>query len=92
MAGLRGDSRNAFVSSLRQYDYSGTIIPIGTRRRGASSSPSNRGKKDFLVCTMTTFSEKHRHEMNSLHEYQHRLDMRLSQPKYKPACHRRYCY
>ncbi len=37
------------------------------------------------MASMTTFSDRYNRQMKELHEYQKRLDQRLSHPRYQPA-------
>ena len=70
-----GEGKNAFVSSLRDYGLSSSPLAMKSRRR------SNSPKKDFLLSTMTAFSNKYKKQMKEIHDYQKKLDERLSKPK-----------
>ena len=72
-----GEQANPFVNSLRNYTFPGGS-PMASRTRGGSLSPR---AKDFFSSTMTTFSKQYKKQMSGLHEYQKRMDERLSAPK-----------
>ena len=75
---LHGEGKNAFISTLREYTNSGSSSPKAQKPRGNSNSPR---AKDHFMATMTTFPDKYKKIMKELHDYQKRLDERLSKPK-----------
>eukprot|EP00826_Nyctotherus_ovalis_P006779 TRINITY_DN11640_c0_g1_i2.p1 TRINITY_DN11640_c0_g1~~TRINITY_DN11640_c0_g1_i2.p1 ORF type:complete len:107 (+),score=15.95 TRINITY_DN11640_c0_g1_i2:66-386(+) len=71
------ESRNAFVKSLRTYEQPN--LRSCSSKRSKSSCTQNT---DYLLKTMITFPSTYVTKMQMLHNYQAKLDARLSKPKY----------